>query len=547
MRKLLKSKGTLIIFIAISVYVIMVDINLQQRTHLLQDHKLLFRDLITVDLGDGNCDIGNPTEDGGESSVDAVRSLLVSYPGSGKRFTWTVIKALTNEEVADDWNFSGKLDVNGTNVSKPLCVKTSWPHKEGIWSWNTMMDQVILLVRNPRHAIPSYHNMRFELDYSQNWAESYLHIPSTYKERPAVDKWVEWREAHFEVEILKWVEFIDFWLMGGYVESTGDIHDRCLTMEIDCIPKAIIDFDALYQREAESNEEFIKLYEVLEGSANVEVVSSQIRACVLESVYDWNALHQGGRPNPDLTVEYRFTIGQHDIMLTRLKSLRNKYDGTDNGSDSTSTPTRSPNPKLVSILNNYILRNEGERLVEVTNVLLRNMVEDLFGNENCDGLLAGTELMVCSYTKIVDNHDVILSESTGDFPFPYEEYLKERADLVRFYMNSNGSSTWSQNSGWMGKGDHCNWFGVSCTVEHRVHSIVLPNNNIAGDFPSDLESIYMLETLNLSMNSLDGIIPEEVCNKLGLNITADAANCDNIFDSSTSLYGSGCCDEVIGQ
>lgn len=32
-------------------------------------------------------------------------------------------------QVADDWNFSDKLH------TKPLIVKTSWPHKEGIWSW----------------------------------------------------------------------------------------------------------------------------------------------------------------------------------------------------------------------------------------------------------------------------------------------------------------------------------------------------------------------------------------------------------------------------
>ena len=38
-----------------------------------------------------------------------------------------VIKALTNKEVSDDWNYSEKLNAN------PLTVKTSWPHKEGKW------------------------------------------------------------------------------------------------------------------------------------------------------------------------------------------------------------------------------------------------------------------------------------------------------------------------------------------------------------------------------------------------------------------------------
>lgn len=68
----------------------------------------------------------------------------------GKRFTWSVIKALTSHDVADDWNFSQKLNAN------PVAIKTSWPHHEGIWNWGNQMDQVLLLIRNPRWAIPSY-------------------------------------------------------------------------------------------------------------------------------------------------------------------------------------------------------------------------------------------------------------------------------------------------------------------------------------------------------------------------------------------------------
>ena len=55
-------------------------------------------------------------------------------------------------EVADDWNFSERL----TDGSKPIAVKTSWPHKEGKWGWGNKMDQVVVLLRNPRWAVLSY-------------------------------------------------------------------------------------------------------------------------------------------------------------------------------------------------------------------------------------------------------------------------------------------------------------------------------------------------------------------------------------------------------
>lgn len=84
------------------------------------------RELITLNKGGGDCDIGNPVEDApNEPTANTTKTLVTSYPGSGKRFTWVVIKALTNYEVADDWDFSGKLYKN------PLVIKTSFPHKEG--------------------------------------------------------------------------------------------------------------------------------------------------------------------------------------------------------------------------------------------------------------------------------------------------------------------------------------------------------------------------------------------------------------------------------
>ena len=150
------------------------------------------RELITLDKGGGDCDIGSPVEDAPNSiTANTTTTLVASYPGSGKRFTWTVIKALTNYEVADDWNFSEKLHKN------PLVVKTSWPHKEGTWSWDKQMDQMLLLMRDPRRAIPSYHTMRWELDYAKNWLESFVRIPDTYRERPTVEKWESWRDSRF--------------------------------------------------------------------------------------------------------------------------------------------------------------------------------------------------------------------------------------------------------------------------------------------------------------------------------------------------------------
>lgn len=143
--RVIKSKKGMLIFVTMAaLFLLAVNIDLEDDRRDLKENRLLSpdhehkdeitgdetRDLITDMVnfdGEGVCDIGNPTEDANPASADTVKTLLASYPGSGKRFTWTVIKALTNGEVADDWNFSEKLHEH------PLIIKTSWPHHEGRW------------------------------------------------------------------------------------------------------------------------------------------------------------------------------------------------------------------------------------------------------------------------------------------------------------------------------------------------------------------------------------------------------------------------------
>ena len=110
-------------FILFVGYSMINNTSTEQRARELLEERERLRELITIDKGGGDCDIGSPVEDAPLQPVSGeTKTLLASYPGSGKRFTWTIIKALTNYEVADDWNFSGKLNQN------PLTIKTSWPH-----------------------------------------------------------------------------------------------------------------------------------------------------------------------------------------------------------------------------------------------------------------------------------------------------------------------------------------------------------------------------------------------------------------------------------
>merc|ERR1712007_161203 len=257
-------------------------------------------------------------------------TLLTSYPGSGKRFTWMAIKALTNHEIAGDWDFSGTLDL------KPLTVKTSWPHHEGNWNRGSKMDQVLLLVRNPRWAIPSYHNLRYELNYSNGYADSVKRILNTYTSRPNVKQWEDWRDANAETEIDLWAEFIDFWMSGGIESGTNTTHEYCLTRGIDCKPVAVMDFDRFY--EEHPNSEVFKLDNVLQSSANVEVVASAIHACVLDKIRDCATDSSGNvmghnnmrAQNTGIHAHmYKFTSDLMQQMIDKVVELKTKYSAAE--------------------------------------------------------------------------------------------------------------------------------------------------------------------------------------------------------------------------
>lgn len=399
--------------VLIVAYSMMTNTITEQQARQLLEEKERLRELITIDEGGGACDIGSPVEDAPNiPTVNSTRTLLASYPGSGKRFTWTVIKALTNYEVADDWNFSGKLRQN------PLTIKTSWPHREGTWSWGKQMDQVLLLARNPRKAIPSYHTMRWELDYAKDWPSSYLRIPDTYMERPTVEKWEAWRDRRFKHEINSWFWFYDFWMQAGFMEDQNMTHIKCV-YDLDCQPKQVVDFENLYS--AEISDDFHRISQLLDSARDIDIIADQARACVLHNVFNRTGhqelnMHQASRPFANRTSEYIFTLPQYDRIMNRTIELRDKYS-----MEPLSLIEHAD--YLTQILDRYINENTAE-FFHTVDLHLEEYVTEEFGDAECNNLV-GDELTICNFIRNKNNHAIFFDNWYPD-DFPYEEWFKVR-------------------------------------------------------------------------------------------------------------------------
>jgi hypothetical protein len=274
-------------------------------------------------------------------------TVLAAYPGSGKRLTWRLLEAITGSRTGDDWD----LSQNGYN--NVLTIKTSYPHHEGTWKWRGAMDQVILLVRNPRYAVPSYYTMRYELDFSDNWDKSYSRKEHTYTGRPLLHNWYTWRNNNWFKELNRWSWYIDFWMSGGMIRNVTGIPEYDWHCEgerhLNCVPRTVIHFEKLYSEDEQTGvSEALRLASALDGSPNVTVIAPEARPCIYKEVMArpefYNKNRDGKGSDPDLMT---FHYTHLDYYWRRLEEYKDKY--------STGEWLQNENAKiLVQILDSYI-------------------------------------------------------------------------------------------------------------------------------------------------------------------------------------------------
>ena len=66
-----------------------------------------------------------------------------------------------------------------------------------------------------------------------------------------------------------------------------------------------------------------------------------------------------------------------------------------------------------------------------------------------------------------------------------------------------GGGTWENKSGWLGNGNHCEWYGIKCNTDGLILEIDLRTNNLIGALP-DL-NLPALRYLYLENNALSNI------------------------------------------
>jgi len=200
---------------------------------------------------DPQCDISTITL----PDQPIIPAYAASYPGSGSQMTHYLYEALTGIESGSAWLHRG-------DSFDRIALKTHYPVRDHRVQGGRLMHRVILQVRNPVHAIPSYHNFLYEEEHG---------LPN-HTVRAPEKSWIIWRDLNFDVEIENWKKQIMYW-MDNYTKL-GD--------------RLVISYERLIDNRM-GPVETARVANFLGRTEGVEIVSSSsILPCIWDKVVNYH-------------------------------------------------------------------------------------------------------------------------------------------------------------------------------------------------------------------------------------------------------------------
>mmetsp|Transcript_18029 Transcript_18029/g.31623 ORF Transcript_18029/g.31623 Transcript_18029/m.31623 type:complete len:629 (-) Transcript_18029:121-2007(-) len=115
--------------------------------------------------------------------------------------------------------------------------------------------------------------------------------------------------------------------------------------------------------------------------------------------------------------------------------------------------------------------------------------------------------------------------------------IEQRYGLQVLYFSTQGQD-WDDNTGWLGDGNECSWYGVECEDDSGlVTRIILPSNNMVGRLTDEMQTLDKLQRLDFFSNSITGSLPtgfsamtDLVLLDLEENLITGSAFPDTLFD-----------------
>lgn len=227
--------------------------------------------------------------------------ITASYPGSGAKLTWKLLRGITGIMTGDDHDHNGWVG-KGQAVS----IKTHYPalvteKTEELWQdISKRSKRALILLRHPLNALPSYHNFEYEQRNK---------LPN-HSTRAPLEAWEAWRDSFYKEQLENWER-----LVRHYMDHFGR-DDRI-----------VVQFEKLSSKDQEvALAEVRRIGKFLkEGDDRIELVDESTLPCVLETIVADKRVGFEGKRRHSLrkggAVKYPFKPEQLDEMEAKLKRL----------------------------------------------------------------------------------------------------------------------------------------------------------------------------------------------------------------------------------
>lgn len=90
-----------------------------------------------------------------------------------------------------------------------------------------------------------------------------------------------------------------------------------------------------------------------------------------------------------------------------------------------------------------------------------------------------------------------------------EELVQERDLLIEFYYEMGGDN-WTEQEGWKSRKPLAEWYGVTTDEAGHVTGLDLSANGLTGHLSDMLAGLKHLQVLRLSLNYIEGTVPEAI-------------------------------------
>jgi len=228
---------------------------------------------LSISLGNGDCR-WQPPEYDIPTDIDFYKTVIVGYPSGDKRLTFIQLEALAGLAARDEWDFA---KIGYTNA--PF-IKANYPHHEGIWGWDDIGDQVVLVVRNIRRTMVEYHDILWDIGYAKTFEDAFARISNLYAERPPLSDFLAWRDRKVLLEIDWYGWFIDFYMENGLMrdmfskKTTTASHWEML-MQPTRYKKEDITYDKIVGNETVENSYDPNCSRITNGCHPVQIISAE--------------------------------------------------------------------------------------------------------------------------------------------------------------------------------------------------------------------------------------------------------------------------------